>query len=312
MMRVIFMGTPQYAVPTLKTLLSMNHVEVVAVYSQPPRPKGRGHHMQPSPVHVLALEENIDVYTPKSLRHEAVANQFKQHQADVAVVIAYGLLLPENILSIPKHGCVNLHGSLLPQWRGAAPVQRSLMMGDTLGGVTLIRMDKGMDTGDMVSKFPVTIEPHWTAHDLFEALSHSSASLIKRSLMPFLSNESAASIKQEDHLATYAPKIDKCEGKIVWDNVNYSIYNQWRGLAAWPGVWTHFGEDVLKLNHISLAIQEVSTASPGEIISLNPLVVACAEGSIHIHTLQKQGGKPMDAHSFLNGYPQLKIGEKFL
>jgi methionyl-tRNA formyltransferase len=234
-MRVIFMGTPDFAVRALQGLIDSNH-DVIAVYTREPKPKGRGMEMQKSPVHALADTYGIDVHTPKSLK-KSVEEQakFASLNADVAVVAAYGLLLPKAVLDAPKHGCLNIHGSLLPRWRGASPIQHAIWKGDDVSGVTIMQMDEGMDTGDMISKIEIPINSDTTAQGLFDDLSQ----LGGKAILDVLDNiETITPEKQNDALATHAPMLKKSDGEIDMNTMSaHQIDCQIRGLNPWPGTF---------------------------------------------------------------------------
>jgi methionyl-tRNA formyltransferase len=235
-MRVIFMGTPDFAVRALQGLIDSNH-DVIAVYTREPKPKGRGMEMQKSPVHALADTYGIDVHTPKSLK-KSVEEQakFASLNADVAVVAAYGLLLPKAVLDAPKHGCLNIHGSLLPRWRGASPIQHAIWKGDDVSGITIMQMDEGMDTGDMISKIEVPITTDTTSQSLFDDLSQ----LGGKAILDVLNNiETIAPKKQNDALATHAPMLKKSDGEIDIGMTAQEIDCQIRGLNPWPGTYVH-------------------------------------------------------------------------
>ena len=304
------MGTPEFSLPTLKSLIKIPDIEVVCVYSQPPKPKGRGQKVIESPIHEYASLKNIPVETPKSFKTEESISTFRSYNADLAVVIAYGLILPTAILEIPRLGCFNLHGSLLPSYRGAAPVQRSLQNGDKITGVTLMRMDEGMDTGDMIAKYPININDSWTSSDLFNEISLASADLIDISIEQIV-KENMPRIVQKNEEATYADKIQKDEGIVRWNDANHKIVNNYRGFFSWPGIWTFHNGNKIKIFDISVCNEyHNNMESAGEVISLNPFVVKCGYGYVKIDTLQKEGGKPLPVKDFINGY-NINIGDKF-
>ena len=237
-LRIAFMGTPDFAVPALKSLIDGPH-EVVCVYSQPPRPKGRGQKVQPSPVHEAASAHNIPVFTPKSLRRdEAAQMQFLAHDLDVAIVAAYGLLLPPAVLKAPRHGCLNIHASLLPRWRGASPIQHAIWHGDQQSGVALMQMEEGLDTGPVIAMRAVPIHATTTAQSLHDELSALGAVLTAEMLDVLARDGSLKSIPQDDAGAAYAPLLKKDDGYIDWTKDASSIDRQIRALNPWPGVWT--------------------------------------------------------------------------
>lgn len=233
-MKIIFMGTPDFATPALQALIDSEH-DVIGVYSQPPRPKGRGMVLTKSPVHELAEANNIPVYTPKSLRKSDEEQQkFSELNADVAVVAAYGLLLPKPVLDAPKYGCLNIHGSLLPRWRGASPIQHAIWKGDDVSGITIMQMDEGMDTGDMIAKFEIPITSDTTAQSLFDDLSNMGGDAILNVLNDI---DNIKPEKQDDALATHAPMLKKTDGEIDLNAPAHEIDCQIRGLNPWPGTF---------------------------------------------------------------------------
>ena len=235
-MRVIFMGTPDFAVTALKALIESDH-DVIAVYTREPKPKGRGMEMQKSAVHQMADTYGIGVHTPKSLRKSAEEQKiFADLEADVAIVAAYGLLLPKAVLDAPKYGCLNIHGSLLPRWRGASPIQHAIWKGDDVSGITIMQMDEGMDTGDMILKIKTPITHDTTAHGLFDTLSDLGGDMILSVLNDI---ENITPEKQDDALATHAPMLQKSDGEIDMTAPARAIDCQVRGLNPWPGTFVH-------------------------------------------------------------------------
>ncbi|MDY0008338.1 MAG: methionyl-tRNA formyltransferase [Bdellovibrionales bacterium] len=296
-MKIVFMGTPDFAVSALNALHAAGH-DIVCVYSQPPRPAGRGHKMQPSPVHLRADALGIPVRHPLSLKKDAAARaDFAALGADVAVVAAYGLILPQEVLDAPKHGCINIHASLLPRWRGAAPIQRAIMAGDDQSGVCIMQMEAGLDTGPVLMQGNVPITAHTTAQHLHDALAAQGADLIVKTL-PQLA-QITPQIQSENGV-TYAHMLSKEDGKIDWTQSASAIERQMRALSGWPGVWTlHNG---LRLKILGAEIESATGAQgkAGEIIHRH-LVVACGEGSLRLTTVQPENRKPMDGTSYMNG-----------
>ena len=234
-MRIIFMGTPDFAVPALQTLIDSDH-DVIAVYSQPPRPKGRGMVLTKSPVHDLAEENGIPVFTPKSLKKsDEEQEKFAALNADVAIVAAYGLLLPKPVLEAPKYGCINIHGSLLPRWRGASPIQHAIWKGDDVSGITIMQMDEGMDTGDMILKAETPIHADTTAQSLFDTLSNMGGDLVLDVLNRI---DTIIPEKQDDALATHSPMLKKSDGEIDLNAPAREIDCQIRAFTPWPGTFT--------------------------------------------------------------------------
>ena len=293
-MRIIFLGTPDFAVPTLRALHAASH-EVVAVYTQPPRPAGRGKKLQPSAVQRAAEELGIDVRTPKSLKSPEEQAAFAALDADVAVVAAYGLILPQPILDAPQHGCLNVHASILPRWRGAAPIHRAIMAGDPVTGVTIMQMEAGLDTGPMLATVRTPIEGKTTG-ELTGELAELGAQLMVGALRE-LSNHRP--IPQDDAEATYAPKIDKAEARIDWSRPADEVVRHIHALSPFPGAWCELAGERIKL----LRAETVEGAGQhGEVID-DRLAIACGSGAIRPLRLQRAGKPAMDLADFLRGYP---------
>lgn len=305
-LRIIFMGTPAFSVPTLQTLLSSRH-QVVAVYSQPPRPSGRGHQIQKSAVHNLAVSAGIPVFTPVSLKGEEEQALFASHQADIAVVIAYGLILPKVILEIPRMGCLNVHASLLPRWRGAAPIQRAIEAGDQETGITIMKMDAGLDTGPMLLKKSLTITPETTAMGLHDALSEMGGPLLLEALEAYVSG-TLKPTPQPTQGITYAAKLTRDEGQINWRDPADVWVRKIQALTPWPGVW--FAHEGTRLKILAARVIPNIKDNPGTVLD-DHLTIACGEGALQIQILQRPGGGALDAASFLRGYP-LPIGTVLL
>jgi len=297
------MGTPQFAVPTLVELIGQGH-EIACVYSQPPRPKGRGLGTEPSPVHALALAHRIAVRTPTALKDPAQQEIFAALELDAAVVVAYGLILPKAILDAPRLGCFNLHGSLLPRWRGAAPIQRAIMAGDAETGVMSMRMEEGLDTGPvlMAERTEIGRKTHGELHD---ELSRLGAGLMART-MAALERGTIAEQPQPSQGVTYAKKIEKAETRIEWTKSAREVDCLIRGLSPAPGAWTDMkGERVKILNCEPVD----GSGAPGTLLD-DVLTVACGSGALRLTRLQRPGKSAMDAHELLRGFP-LPRGAKF-
>ncbi len=291
-MRIVFMGSPDFAVPSLNALVDAGH-QVIAVYCQPPRPAGRGKAERKTAVHERAEELGIAVRHPKSLRIEEEQAAFRALDADLAVVAAYGLILPKPILEAPRAGCINVHASLLPRWRGAAPIQRAILAGDEVTGVTIMQMDEGLDTGPMLLKHVLPIDLK-NSGQLTDELSKLGAS----ALLEWLANP-APPIAQPDDGITYASKIDKAEARIDWSKSATDIELQVRAFNPVPGAWFEANGERIKL----LDVECVDGAgAPGEVIGL-PLVIACGEDALHCRTLQRAGKGAMPVEDFLRGFP---------
>lgn len=314
-MRIIFMGTPDFSTATLRALMDAGH-EIVAVYSQPPRPAGRrGLELKPSPVHILADQHGIEVRTPKSLKSDEAQAQFKALSADVAVVVAYGLLLPQAILDGTKHGCYNGHASLLPRWRGAAPIQRAIMAGDTETGMMIMKMDEGLDTGPWALVDKIAITPDMTAGKLHDALMALSGPLAVKA-MDRLENGTLALHDQSQEGVTYAAKIDKAECRIDFDRPAQEVHQHIMGLSPFPGAFFELGEGkkATRIKVLESAITADGGADDGAdtlrveagIARDDGLTIACRSGSVRLKMLQKAGSKAMDADNFLRGNPILK------
>jgi methionyl-tRNA formyltransferase len=299
-LRIVFMATPDFSVPTFLEIVGQGH-EVAAVYTQPPRPAGRGMAERLSPVHQTAQKFGIPVFTPKTLRDPDVQAEFATHAADVAVVVAYGLILPKPILEAPREGCLNLHASLLPRWRGAAPIQRAIMAGDRETGVMVMRMAEGLDTGPVCLAERVPIGADETAGSLHDRLTILGADLMARALAA-LERGALTCTPQSEAGATYAAKLDKAESRIDWTRPAEEILNAIRGLSPSPGAWCEMplGGAPERVRVLKAKAAEGSGA-PGAVLSLAPLRVACGEGAIEFLELQRAGKKPVAAEEFLRG-----------
>ncbi|MBI4921147.1 MAG: methionyl-tRNA formyltransferase [Devosia nanyangense] len=297
-MKIIFMGTPEFAVPAFTEIVSAGH-EVVAVYTRAPKPAGRGQAERKSPVHVAAEGFGIPVHTPKSLRNEDEQAAFAAFDADVAVVVAYGLILPKPILDAPRLGCLNLHGSLLPRWRGAAPIQRAVLAGDKRTGVMVMRMDEGLDTGPVALADEMPIDPDMTTGELHDKMMLVGADLMGRSLAA-LERGSLTFTPQPDAGATYAKKIEKSEARIDWAKPAAEVHNLIRGMSPFPGAWFELtlGGQAVRIKALRSTRAEGSGA-PGTI--LPDLTVACGEGAVKLTLVQREGKSAMDAATFLRG-----------
>ena len=291
-MRIIFMGTPDFAVPTLRALDAAGHA-VLAVYTQPPRPAGRGKKLQPSPVQQAAEALSIEVRSPKSLKSAEEQARFAALDADVAVVAAYGLILPQPILDAPRHGCINVHASILPRWRGAAPIHRAIMAGDDGTGVTIMQMEAGLDTGPMLATVRTPVGDKTTG-ELTEELAELGAGLMVRTLREL---DKHVPVSQDDALATYAPKIDKAEARIDWAQPAAAIVRHIHGLAPFPGAWCSIAGERVKL--LRAEVLDASGA-PGEVLD-GRLSIACGHGAIRPLRLQRAGKPAMELDEFLRG-----------
>lgn len=298
-LKIIFAGTPDFAAKHLQALIDSPH-QVVAVYTQPDRPAGRGHKLTPSPVKVLAAEHNLSVYQPKSLRDEAAQQELAAIEADIMVVVAYGLILPQVVLDTPKLGCINVHGSILPKWRGAAPIQRALWAGDAETGVTIMQMNAGLDTGDMLQISTLPIEDNDTSATLYDKL----AQLGPQSLVAALSSLAAGTLTaepQDDSLATYAEKLSKEEARINWHKSAIALSREIRAFNPWPVSYFTLNEQNVKVWQAQPLAENVSLAA-GTIVSANKhgLTIATGDGQLQITEMQLPGKKAMRVADILN------------
>jgi methionyl-tRNA formyltransferase len=301
-LRIIFMGTPEFSVPTLRLLVDAGH-RIVAVYSQPPRPGGRrGLDLQKSPVHQAAELLGLPVFTPVNFRDPQERNRFCELNADVAVVVAYGLLLPEEILNGTRDGCYNGHASLLPRWRGAAPIQRAIMAGDEKTGMMVMKMDKGLDTGPVALTREVEIGENMTAGELHDKLMHVGAKAMAEAMVKLEMNDLPLT-PQPSEGVLYAAKIDKGETRIDFGRQARDVHNHIGGLAPFPGAWfeLEIGGKPERIKVLGSQMAEGS-GTPGDLLTGN-LVVACGSGAVRLTKLQKAGGKPLAADDFLRGTP---------
>jgi len=298
-MRIIFMGTPDFSVPVLTEIIGGGH-EVVAVYTRAPKPAGRGMEMKLSPVHALAERFGIPVHTPKSLRTPEAAELFRSHDADVAVVVAYGLILPQEILEAPRECCLNLHASLLPRWRGAAPIQRVIIAGDGETGVMVMKMDVGLDTGPVAMVERVSIGADMTAGELHDKLSPLGADLMVRALAA-LSRGGLVFQPQAEEGVTYAHKIEKAEARIDWTAPAKAVHDHIRGLSPFPGAFFEgdFGRGPERIKVLRTQPCE-GAGAPGALLG-DELTVACGAGALRLIEIQRAGKAPMQPPEFLRG-----------
>lgn len=305
-MNVVFMGTPDFAVPSLENIAKVHNVQ--AVFTQPDKPVGRKMVLTPPDVKVCAEKLGIPVYQPVKLKDSDSYEIIKDLNPDVIVVVAYGQILPENILNIPKYGCINVHGSLLPKYRGAAPIQWSVLNGDKVTGVTTMYMEKGLDTGDILETKEYEIGINDTAGEVFDTLAEMGGKLILDTLEKAEKGE-LHPIKQDDSKSSYAKMLDKSMCNIDFSKSSLQVHNQVRGLSPWPVASTKLNGKVLKIFETRLA---EGKGKPGEILNTNPLTIACGEGAVVVNTVQLQGKKKMDSKAFLQGHKLEKgtvIGE---
>ena len=296
-LRLVFMGTPDFAVPTLLEIVGRGH-EVVAVYTRAPRPAGRGMEVTPSPVEKAARRFGIPVLTPKTLRSEEAAETFRSHQADAAVVVAYGLILPPAILAAVPLGCFNLHASALPRWRGAAPINRAVMAGDAETAVMVMKMEEGLDTGPVAMAERMAITPDMTAGELHDRLAPLGADLMGRALAALEKDQLMITPQSEDGV-TYAQKIDKGETRIDWTKPWRAVHDHIRGLSPFPGAWFELAGTRIKVLRTTTGD---GSGAPGSVLD-DRLTIACGDGAVRILDLQRAGKQPMTAVAFLRGTP---------
>jgi len=295
-LRLVFMGTPEFAVPILDAIVDNGH-KVAAVYTRPPRPAGRGMALQASPVAHAAERFGLPVFTPKTLREAGTVDALRAHDADAAVVVAYGMILPKPVLALFPLGCFNLHASLLPRWRGAAPIQRALMAGDRETGVAIMRMEEGLDTGPVATMERIAIDPDATAGDVHDQLAKLGAALMVRALVALERHELRLTPQASDGVS-YANKIDKSETQIDWTQPWSKVHDHCRGLSPFPGAWfEHPNAGRIKVLRTT---KGSGGGAPGRVLD-DTLTVACGEGAIRLLELQRAGRQPMRAEEFLRG-----------
>jgi len=299
-LRLAFMGTPDFAAASLAEIAAAGH-DIVRVYTQPPRRRGRGKTEQKTPVHVLAETLGLDVQTPETFRDPDVIADFARLDLDLAAVVAYGQILPQAALDAPRLGCLNLHGSLLPRWRGAAPIQRAIMAGDDRTGVQIMQMEAGLDTGPILLSETVGISPNDTAGSLHDRLMSTGAQMWPRALAA-LERGSLESVTQDEDGATYARKISAGEARIDWSRPAIEVANHIRGLSPFPGAWFEWPNAKSGMRvKVHFASPESGSGAPGTVLD-DDLLIACADGSVRLTRLQREGKSAMNAADFLRGY----------
>lgn len=304
-MRIVFMGTPDFAVPSLQALIDAGH-DVCAVYTQPDKPQGRKQILTAPPVKTLALEHDIPVFQPNTLKNEDEQARLRELAPEVIIVVAYGKLLPKAVLDIPPHGCINVHGSLLPRWRGAAPIQWAVIAGDEMAGVTTMQMAEGLDTGDMLLTYETKVGEKETAGELFDRLAQSGAELLTQTLVKL---DEITPRPQDDAQSCYAHMLDKQMAVIDWNKSAHEIDCLIRGLNPWPIALTTLSGERLK---VFAAEKANGNGEPGTVLEANPkkgLTVACGEGALKLTEIQLVGGKRMKATDFLRGHA-IEVGTK--
>lgn len=304
-LRIIFAGTPEFAASHLAALLAAGH-HVIAVYTQPDRPAGRGKKLQPSPVKKLAASHRIEVYQPHTLKNESEQARLAALDADLMIVVAYGLILPQPVLDAPRHGCLNVHASLLPRWRGAAPIQRAIEAGDRETGVTIMQMDAGLDTGDMLATWRCPIEPDMTAASLHDTLAQGAQPLLL-DVLADLPRYQGEATRQDEKGATYADKILKAEAEIDWQVEAGTLDRRVRAFNPFPVCFSTLGDERVKIWEATAKDSQSNQPEPGTILSAdrNGICVACGRGQLNIRRLQLPGGKPLTAEQLLNAKSEL-------
>jgi methionyl-tRNA formyltransferase len=312
-LRIIFMGTPELAGESLRALLSAPEFQVIAVVTQPDQPKGRGMKLQPSPVKEIALQHNLPVLQPQRAREETFIQQLRELQPDLIAVAAYGQILPKAILDLPRFGCLNVHTSLLPKYRGAAPIQRAILDGETETGVTIMKMDVGMDTGDIITQETTPIEASDNSQTLHDRLAKIGAALLIKTIPDYVSGKIRPR-PQPTEGVSHAAKIRKQDGRIDWNQPARVIWNRVRGLTPWPGAFSYLETSTEpQLLKIWEAEPFEKSGAAGEILQADKtgIIVGCSEGSLRILSLQREGGRRLNAQEFSAGQP-LQRGQKFL
>ena len=300
MANVVFMGTPEFAVPVLQTLIEMH--TVVGVVTQPDRPAGRGKQLRPSPVKLTAQAANLPVYQPKSLRSEEAAQPLRDWQPDIIVVAAFGQILRPHVLNLPPHGCLNIHASLLPRWRGASPIQHAILAGDAETGVCLMQMDIGLDTGPVYACMPTPISPTETAASLHDRLAELGANLLAVHLDSIVAGKLTAT-PQDDERSTYAPMISKADGRLDWTQTSVEIDRRIRAMTPWPGAFTTWQGEMLKIQAANVADGRLPAGSPGQVIAYEEgAAVLTGDGALALEQVQLAGKRVTAVPDFLRGY----------
>lgn len=305
-MKIVFMGTPDFAVPSLQRLIDDRH-DILAVYCQPDKPQGRHFVLTPPPVKVLAQQHEIPVYQPATFKNNDVQAQLKSLAPELVVVAAYGKLLPQAVLDIPIKGCINVHGSLLPKYRGAAPIQWAVINNEPVAGVTIMQMAQGLDTGDMLLKRETSIGEDETAGELFLRIAELGAQALSEAVAQL---DTLTPVPQDDALACWSPPLQKTDGEIDWSQDAKMIYARIRGVTPWPGAYTLFNGKRLKIHRAALDNSNKATGAPGELLDNKRLIIACGCGSIELLEVQLEGAKRISASDFIRGQ-RLNLGKLF-
>jgi methionyl-tRNA formyltransferase len=304
-MRIVFMGTPDFAVPTLAALLGAPDMQVVAVITQPDRPAGRGNKLRQSPVKQLALQHELPVFQPEKLRGKDVMAQLRTYEPDFHVVAAYGQILRQAVLDLPTHGSINVHASLLPRWRGAAPIQSAIMAGDAESGITIMQMGAGLDTGPMLGKAAIPIEPDETGQSLHDKLAALGGPLLISTLQGLVDGSIQPKAQNDDN-ATYAPRIQKDDGRMDWNHSAAQIDRQVRAFFPWPGTFTHWNGQMLKIIRGEVVTGRSLSAGKVAVDKDYALLIGCGDGNSFAPTeIQLAGRKAMPAQDFVNGFNEI-------
>ncbi len=306
-MKVVFFGTPDFAAASLKRLIEDGY-EVLAAFTRPDMPKGRGYRLVPPPVKELAVAHGIPVYQPTKLKNGAVARQLRELGPDIIVVVAYGRILPKDILDVPPLGCVNVHGSLLPAYRGSAPIQWTVLNGEREGGVTTMYMAEGLDCGDIILKSSVPVGENETSEELYDRLEALGAQCLSDTMKLFDGGKKAPAVPQDDSKSSLAPMLEKAMGRLDFSRTAQEVHNWIRGMNSWPSAFTSYNGKLLKVYRSVVAEREGVLGRPGEVIDPENFVVACGKGSVCFTEVQLEGAKRMAAEVFLRG-KSLKKGE---
>ena len=310
-LRIIFMGTPELAATSLRALIATRDFQIIAVVTQPDQPKGRGLHLEPSPVKQIAQQLNLPVLQPQRAREESFIEQLRALQPDLAVVAAYGQILPKAVLDLPRFGCLNVHTSLLPKYRGAAPIQHALLNGEAETGVTIMKMDAGLDTGDILTQQKTVIDASDNSQRLHDRLAEMGASLLMSTIPDFIAGKIQAR-PQPSEGVSYAPKIKKQDGQIDWAQPARTIWNRVRAMVPWPGAFTHLpekaGSHLLKIREAEV-VEGMGEAGAVLQADKRGVVIACGSGALRVLDVQREGGRRMSATEFLAGHA-LRVGEK--
>ncbi len=308
-MKVVFFGTPDFAAASLKRLIEDGY-EILAAFTRPDMPKGRGYQLAPPPVKETAMKYGIPVFQPTKLKNGDVARQLTEMEPDIIVVVAYGRILPRAILDVPPLGCINVHGSLLPAYRGSAPIQWTVLNGEKEGGVTTQYMAEGVDCGGIILKSAVSVGENETSEELYDRLEALGAQCLSDTMKLFVDGKRAPAVPQDDSQSSYAPMLEKPMGRLDFSRTAQEVHNWIRGMNSWPSAFTNYKGKLLKVHRSVIAEREGVLGRPGEVIDPENFVVACGKGAVRFTEVQLEGAKRMDVKTFLRGKP-LEKGEIF-